>query len=52
MPADPIRVRDVFLAALELSPEQRPGYLAEACGGDADLRAEVDRLLARKRRPR
>ena len=46
MPADPNRVRDVFLAAVELSPEQRPGYLAEACGGDADLRAEVDRLLA------
>ena len=46
MPADPIRVRDVFLAAVELAPEQRPGYLAEACGGDADLRAEVDRLLA------
>ena len=46
MPADPKRVRDVFLAALELPPEQRPGYLAEACGGDAELRAEVDRLLA------
>ena len=46
MPADPNRVRDMFLAALELSPEQRPGYLAEACRGDADLRAEVDRLLA------
>ena len=45
MPADPNRVRDVFLAAVELSPEQRPGFLAEACGGDADLRAEVDRLL-------
>jgi eukaryotic-like serine/threonine-protein kinase len=46
MPADPNRVRDVFLAAVELPPEQRPAYLAEACGGDADLRAEVDRLLA------
>ena len=46
MPADPNRVRDLFLAALELSPEQRPVYLAEACAGDADLRAEVDRLLA------
>ena len=44
--ADPNRVRDVFLSAVELPPEQRPGYLAEACGGDADLRAEVDRLLA------
>ena len=46
MPADPNRVRDVFLAAVELPPEQRPAYLAEACRGDADLRAEVDRLLA------
>ena len=46
MAADPNRVRDVFLAAVELAPDQRPGYLAEACGGDADLRAEVDRLLA------
>ncbi len=45
MPADPNRVRDVFLAAVELSPEQRLGYLAEACGADAELRAEVDRLL-------
>ncbi len=46
MPTDPNRVRDVFLSAVELPPEQRPGFLAEACGGDADLRAEVDRLLA------
>jgi eukaryotic-like serine/threonine-protein kinase len=45
MPADPNRARDVFLAALELPSDQRPGYLAEACRGDADLRAEVDRLL-------
>ncbi len=46
MPADPNRVRDVFLAAVELPPDQRPDYLTEACGGDADLRTEVDRLLA------
>ena len=46
MPADPNRVRDVFLAAVELPPEQRPAFLAEACGGDAELRAEVERLLA------
>ena len=51
MPADPNRVRDVFLAAVELSPEQRPGYLAEACRGDAELRAEVDRLLAANAAP-
>ena len=46
MPADPNRVRDVFLAAVELPTHQRPGYLAEACGRDAELRAEVERLLA------
>ncbi len=46
MPTDPNRVRDVFLSAVELPPEQRTGFLADACGGDADLRAEVDRLLA------
>ena len=51
MPADPNRVRDVFLAAVELSPEQRPGFLADACGGDAELRAEVDRLLVANSNP-
>ncbi len=51
MPADPNRVRDVFLAAVELSPEQRPSFLAEACGRDADLRAEVDRLLGANAAP-
>jgi tetratricopeptide (TPR) repeat protein len=45
MPADPNRVRDIFLAAIELPLEQRPAYLAEACGGDSDLRAAVERLL-------
>ena len=45
MPIDPNRVRDIFLAALELTPEERPTYLAETCRHDADLRAEVDRLL-------
>ncbi len=51
MPADPNRVRDIFLAALELSPEQRPVYLADACRGDADLQDEVDRLLAANAAP-
>ena len=46
MPADPNRARDIFLAALELSPDDRPAYLADQYGEDADLRAEVDRLLA------
>ena len=45
MPTDPNRVRELFLAALQRSPEQRPDFLAEICGNDADLRAEIDRLL-------
>jgi serine/threonine protein kinase len=51
MSTEPNRVRDVFLAAVELSPDQWPGYLAEACGGDAELRAEVERLLAAHEKP-
>ena len=51
MPVDPIRVRDIFLAAVELSTEDRPKYLAEACQDDAELRAEVDRLLAANANP-
>ena len=45
MSIDPNRVRDIFLTALDLPFEDRPGYLAEACQGDVDLRSEVDRLL-------
>jgi hypothetical protein len=41
MPADPKRIRDLFLAAAELPPAERPAFLAEACGPDADLRAGV-----------
>ncbi len=39
-------VRNVFLAAVELPPERRPDYLDETCGLNADLRAEVEQLLA------
>src|SRR6516165_10287281 len=46
MAADRNRVRDVFRAAALVSPEQRSGFLTDACGGDAELRAEVERLLA------
>jgi serine/threonine protein kinase/tetratricopeptide (TPR) repeat protein len=51
MPADPNRVRDLFLAAAALPPAARPSYLAGECGPDADLRAEVERLLAAHDRP-
>ena len=40
-------LQSVFAAALELiSPTERARYLAEACGDDQKLRAEVESLLA------
>src|SRR5436853_6606214 len=37
----------VFFAALaKVDPADRTAYLNEACGADADLRRQVDRLLA------
>jgi hypothetical protein len=40
------RVKEIFNAALDQSPEKRAEFLAEACGGDESLRGEVNRLLA------
>jgi tetratricopeptide (TPR) repeat protein len=43
------RVRAVFDEALSLDPSSRDAYLTHACAGDAVLRADVVRLLARHR---
>lgn len=40
------RVRDILAQALELQANQRPSYLDAACGGEQQLRAEVESLLA------
>ena len=40
------RARDIFLAAVELEGPARASYLDEACGDDAGLRSEVEKLLA------
>ena len=40
------RVRRLFQAALELPPDARDGFLAEACGRDESLHGEVRSLLA------
>ncbi len=40
------RLKEIFQAALKRDPGERPSFLASACGGDASLRAEVERLLA------
>jgi len=36
----------IFAAALERDAGERPAFLAEACGGDAELRKEVESLIA------
>lgn len=41
------RSHELFLAVLERPPDQRGPFLEKACSGDAELRAEVERLLAR-----
>ena len=47
MPSSPAPIDEIFLAALEKStPHQRDQFLDEACGEDAQLRGQVERLLA------
>jgi predicted esterase len=50
MPTDPKLVRHHFLSAAELGAVEREAYLA-ACGGDVELRAAVERLLAAHHQP-
>ena len=40
------RIEEIFQNALERPPSQRDEYVAQACGGDAELRSEVESLLA------
>ncbi len=44
-------IETLFEAALDLAPEDRPGYLVQACGGDAELHSEVAALLGAHGRP-
>jgi serine/threonine protein kinase len=39
------RIRAIFAAALQRDPEERPGYLDEACAGRPDLREKVEKFL-------
>jgi serine/threonine protein kinase/tetratricopeptide (TPR) repeat protein len=49
MPAEFKRVKEIFLLALEqVDPHQREAYLRQACGGDPDLRRQVEVLLQRR----
>jgi hypothetical protein len=46
-----ICVEDVFVAAIECDVTARAQLVAERCGDDADLRREVESLLASHERP-
>ena len=39
------KAKEIFVAALKLAPDQWDGHLAEACGGDDELRCRVRDLL-------
>src|SRR3989440_153523 len=40
------RIDEIFQAALELEPRERPSYISQACLGDEALLKEVEHLLA------
>ena len=40
------RTKEILEQALQLHPEKRQAYLYSACGGDADLRSEVESLIS------
>lgn len=42
---DSKRLRGVYAGALQRDPEERAGYLSEACAGEPELRARVEALL-------
>src|SRR5215207_7328284 len=39
-------IKEIVQTALDLSPEERPAYLANACNGDETLQRETEALLA------
>jgi serine/threonine-protein kinase len=45
------RIDAIFDAALDLAPNDRAGYLAQACADDFELRHRVERLLEAHDRP-
>ena len=40
------KAKQIFAAGLEIDPAKRGAFLDEACGGDLDLRRDVESLLA------
>lgn len=40
------RIEDLFHQAADLAPPERPAFLDRVCGGDKELRLELEALLA------
>src|SRR3954447_21087432 len=40
------RIEEVFEGAIELTPEERPSFLAQSCRDDTELLEEVQSMLA------
>jgi len=40
------QIKEIYDRALDLGRDEREGFLVGACGNDADLRCEVESLLA------
>jgi serine/threonine protein kinase len=45
MPADPRRVKELFVAAADLPPADRPAFLDRECADNPELRQRVEQLL-------
>ena len=39
------RVEAIFLESADLDPDSRRRFLDSACGGDTELRAQIDTML-------
>jgi len=40
-----LQIEEIFQSVLDCAPENRAAFLDSACGGDADLRGEIESLL-------
>ena len=49
MNANNEKIVKLYLEALELAPQERAAFLAEACGDDDELRREVESLIEHAR---
>src|SRR5436853_2414016 len=46
MPAEPLSLKELFLAVLAVPTADRPAWLEQKCGQDAELRRRVELMLA------